>query len=681
MIEDKKTAKSRIDKLRKVVDKHCHLYHVLDTPDISDEVYDSLMEELRVLEEKYPEFKSKISPTQRVGGKPLDNFKKVRHEVRQWSFDDVFCFEELKKWDEKVKRFIEKYSELKNEIFEYCCEIKIDGLKIILTYKEGVLVRGETRGDGVVGEDVTQNLRTIGSIPLVLTEKVDIIVVGEAWLPKSELERLNKQRKQNNENPFANTRNAAAGSIRQLDPKIAANRRLDCFIYDIDKLDNVKIPQTQIEELEFLKNLGFKINQDFKLCKNIDSVEEFYRSWVNKKAKQEYDIDGVVIKVNSVKTQSVLGYTSKSPRWGVAYKFPAERVTTIVEDIKIQVGRTGALTPVAHLKPVRVAGSLVSRATLHNEDEIRRNDIRILDTVVIQKAGDVIPEVVEVVTGLRTGKEKKFKMPTVCPICGEQVEKKTIGEGKIKSAAHYCKNKKCYAQEKERIIHFVSRKGFNIDGLGEKIVEQLIDEGLISDVADIFELTKGDLKPLERFEEKSADNLIKAIKESRSIVLSKFLFALGILHVGEETANLLAEKFGLIEKLKTASFEELEAIDGVGSVVAKSIVDWFRDRHNLDILNRLLISLDILNPKNNSSTKVSFLKNKTFVLTGSLENISRDTAKEYIRLLGGKISSSVSQKTDFVVVGDAPGTKYEKAKELGVKIIDEKAFLKMVNKK
>ena len=673
-----KEAKERIDKLRKVVDKHRYLYHVLDKPEITDEVYDSLMEELRILEEKYPQFRSPTSPTQRVGGEPLDHFEKVRHETRQWSFDDVFSFEELKKWDEKVKRLIEKHPDISNEKLEYCCEIKIDGLKIILTYKDGVLVRGATRGDGVIGEDVTQNLKTIGSIPLALNKSLDIIAVGEAWLSEKELERLNKEREKSGELPFANTRNAAAGSIRQLDPKVAASRRLDCFIYDIDKLNGADFPDTQIEELELLEKLGFKVNQNFKLCKSIDEIEKFYNSWVNKRTKQEYDVDGVVIKVNSRKIQEALGYTGKSPRWGVAYKFPAEQVTTVVEDIKVQVGRTGVITPVAHLKPVRVAGSTVSRATLHNEDEIKRLDIRIGDTVVIQKAGDVIPEVVEVVIGLRTGKEKKFKMPDRCPICGHVVEKKIIGEGKTKSAAHYCSNKKCYAQEKERIIHFVSRKGLNIDGLGEKIVEQLIDEGLISDFSDIFELTKGDLKPLERFEEKSADNLIKAIEKSKNVTLPKFLFALGMLHVGEETANLLAEKFGSIKKIQEASKEELEKIDGIGEVVAKSIAGWFSDKHNKDLLQRLLQFVKIENSKKTISNEKLFLKDKTFVLTGSLDAFSRDEAKEYIRKFGGKILSSVSSNTDFVVAGKDPGSKYEKAKELGVKILDEKAFLKMI---
>ena len=677
-VAEQEKDKERIEKLRNVIDRHRYAYHVLDKPDVTDEVYDSLMEELKELEERYPKLASPTSPTQRVGGEPLDHFEKVHHEVRQWSFDDVFSFEELKKWEDKIKRLIVKDSSIKNEQLEYCCEIKIDGLKIILTYKNGELVQGATRGDGKVGEDVTQNLKTIGSVPLVLNKKIDVIAVGEAWLSDSELARLNKDREKKRETPFANTRNAAAGSIRQLDPKVAANRRLDAFIYDVDKIKDALMPKTQIKELEFLKTLGFKVNKHFKLCKTIDDVETFYQSWIGKRTKQEYDVDGVVIKINSRKIQDALGYTGKSPRWGIAYKFPAERATTIVEDIKVQVGRTGALTPVAHLRPVRVAGSVVSRATLHNEDEIKRLDVRIVDTVVIQKAGDVIPEVLESIKDLRTGKEKEFAMPQKCPICGETIKKKTIGSGKVKSAAHYCTNKKCYAQEKERITHFVSRKGFNIDGLGEKIVEQLISEGLVSDFADIFELTKGDLKPLERFAEKSIDNLLKSIDKSKSVTFPRFLFALGILHVGEETANLLAKEFGRLQNLEKTGVEELEKIEGIGSVVAQSIFEWFNDKHNKELLGRLLHHVNIKNMESVVFSGKKSLESKVFVLTGTMKAFSRDDAKDKVRKLGGKVSNSVSSKTDFVVAGDDPGYKYNKAKELGVEILDEEAFLKMV---
>ena len=550
VIMDKNQVKIRIEKLSQEINKIRYQYHVLDRPDVTDEVYDSLTKELRELEEKFPDLKLPDSPTQRIGGAPLEKFQKVKHRVRQWSFDDVFDFSELQKWEEKVKRLVEKNPLLNTEKLEYICEIKIDGLKIILNYENGVFVQGATRGDGLIGEDATENIKTIYSVPLKLSLPVDLVAVGECWLSKSELERINNERKKQGEPLFANSRNVAAGSIRQLDPKVAASRKLDSFVYDIDHITyNMKhetkedeIPKTQMEELILLEKLGFKVNQERKLCKNIEEIQKFYESWKNRKDKEDYGIDGIVIKINSRVIQDALGYTGKSPRWGVAYKFPAEKVTTVIEDIKIQVGRTGALTPVAHLRPVVVAGSTVSRATLHNEDEINRLDTRIGDTVVIRKAGDVIPEVVEVLKDLRTGEERKFKMPTVCPICGSAVMREAISEKKKEtSSATYCKNKKCFAQEKEKIIHFVSKKGFNIDGLGERIVEQLMNEGLVSNFSDIFELTKGDLEPLERFAEKSAENLIEAIEKSKKITLPKFLFALGIRHAGEETAVLIAK--------------------------------------------------------------------------------------------------------------------------------------------
>jgi DNA ligase (NAD+) len=514
----------------------------MDSPQVSDEIFDSLMRELRQLEKQYPEFETPDSPSQRIGGEPLDKFEKTRHRHKQWSLNDAFSFGEIKDWEDKILRILEK--EGIKEKPEYCCEVKIDGLKLVLTYEEGLFIRAATRGDGVIGENVTEQVKTIQSIPLRLNKDINVTVVGEGWMRKKDLERINKEREKNMELPFANSRNAAAGSIRQLDPKITASRRLDSYIYDIDDIGDA-FPETQVEELDFLEKLGFKVNKNHKLCRNLEEIEALFKSWEPKRNKQEYGIDGLVVKVNSKKLQDMLGYTGKSPRWAIAYKFIPEKVTTVVEDIKIQIGRTGALTPVAHLKPVRVAGSVVSRATLHNEDEIKRLDIRAGDTVVIHKAGDVIPEVVEVLKNLRTGKEKKFHMPEQCPICGGPVKREKIKTGKKEeeSAAHYCLNKKCFAVEKEKIIHFVSKKGFNIEGMGEKIVEHLMSEGLISDFSDIFELEKGDLEPLERFAEKSAGNLIDAIEKAKKNTLPKFLFALGIRHVGEETAELLAKEF------------------------------------------------------------------------------------------------------------------------------------------
>ncbi len=704
---NKQEIENRINALKKELDKHRYLYYVKDNPEISDEIYDSLFEELRNLEEENPEFIATTSPTQRVGDVPLEEFRKVKHIVRQWSFDDVFDFEQLKKWEEKIIRLIEK-SDLPKEYktnvrknLDYCCEIKIDGLKIILTYENGKFIQGATRGDGAVGEDITQNIKTIQSIPLELEKEIDLIAVGECWLGKKELERINKERKEKEEALFANARNAAAGTVRQLDSKIASARKLDSFIYDIEKISSkidpllIKNPQTQIEELQTLNLLKFKVNQNYKLCKTIEEIEDFYQSWINRKDKQEYEIDGIVIKVNSKILQDALGYTGKSPRWGVAYKFPAQKVTTIIEDISVQVGRTGALTPVAHLRPVKVAGSTVSRATLHNEDEIKRLDIRIGDTVVIQKAGDIIPEVVEVVKNLRVGKEKIFSMPKNCPICKGNVERKVIGieNGKSKgeeSAAHYCKNPKCFAVEKERIIHFVSKKGFNIDGLGEKIVEQLMSEGIVSNISDIFELKKGDLEPLERFAEKSADNLIKSIEKSKKISFEKFIFSLGIHHIGEETAILLKNNLQKISNLESFELSDLQKIagifqgikqedwikiKGIGKKAGESIVNWFADKDNveqLEKMKKLGVIVEFFNEDFNSEEKKFF--GKSFVLTGEMISFTRDEAKDIIRKEGGNVSSSVSSKTDYVVVGENPGSKYEKAKSLGIKILNEDEF-------
>ncbi len=721
---EKQEAKNRIEKLRAEIDRHRYLYHVLDQPEVSDEVYDSLFEELLRLEKENPEFFSRISPTQRVGDKPLDKFEKVRHQVKQWSFDDVFGLEELKKWEEKADRMLGKLGDLGRlgnlgglGGLEYCCELKIDGLKVVLTYEKGELVRAATRGDGAIGEDVTSNIKTIQSIPLNLNYPIDLIAVGEIWLGKNELERLNNEKKKKNEPPFANTRNAAAGSIRQLDPKIAASRRLGSFIYDIDFIGDIRgvrdfreinVPETQIEELKLLEKLGFKVNQYYKLCVNIEEVEKYYQQWTEKKKNEKYEIDGMVIKINSKKIQDVLGYTGKSPRWGVAYKFPAQKMTTIVEDIQVQIGRTGALTPVAYLRPVRIAGSTVSRATLHNEDEIRRLDIRIGDTVVIQKAGDVIPEVVEVMKNLRTGNEKIFYMPKNCPICGGPVKREELGKlgslgvlgGGKKSAAHYCLNKNCFAIEIENIIHFVSKKGFNIDGMGEKIVEQLINEGLIANAADIFELKKGDLEPLERFASKSADNLIESIEKSKKITFEKFLFALGIRHVGEETALLIARNLknfwevgevrevrefrDIREVFPKIKKEEWEKIKGIGEKAAQSLVSWFGDKKNLEILQKMEqsgVEVEVREIGDVRDVGEGKLEGMTFVLTGELENWTRDEAKDIIRREGGSISSSVSRKTSFVLAGKNPGSKYEKAKTLGVKILDENEFDKLLENK
>ena len=476
--------KERLDKLKKLLEKHRHLYHVLDKPEISDEAYDSLMKELEDVEAKYPELITTDSPTQRVGGEPLKEFNKVKHAFQQWSFDDVFDFEELEKWEKKVKNFMEK-SGVGNEKLDYCCELKIDGLKIVLTYEKGKFICGATRGDGTIGEDVTHNIKTVQSIPMTLSNDVDIIAIGEIWLSKKVLGKINEERKKNGEIIYANTRNLAAGSLRQLDPKITATRKLDSFLYDIDRV-SIDMPETQYGEIESLSKLGFKTNSFSRICNSIDDIQKFYNEWAKKRHDLDYELDGMVIKINSNKIQKALGYTGKSPRWGVAYKFPAEQATTILEDIVLQVGRTGVVTPVAYLRPVKVAGSTVSRATLHNEDEIKRLDLRIGDTVIIQKAGDVIPDIVSVVIELRNKNSKPYVFPTHVAVCG--------GNGKIVriegEAAWRCESADSFDQQKRKFYYFVSKKCFNIDGLGPKIIDVLLEQGLINSFDDIFTLNK-----------------------------------------------------------------------------------------------------------------------------------------------------------------------------------------------
>ncbi len=664
----------RYEKLIKIIDHHRYLYHTLDKPEISDEAYDSLMRELEQIENQNPKIVSPLSPSQRIGGAVIKEFNKVRHEVRQWSFADVFDFAELKKWEEKIKRLIEKEKSLRDEKLEYCCELKIDGLKVILTYKDGKFIQGATRGDGEIGENVTQNLKTIQTIPFILTRPVDLIAVGEAWLSKKELIRINKEREKAGEPLFANTRNAGAGSIRQLDPKITASRKLSTFIYDIDKISGMGEPQTQVDEIALLSTLGFKTNSYFRLCQSISEIEKFYEEWGKKKDSLDYGLDGIVIKINSRKIQEALGYTGKTPRWGVAYKFKAEQVTTVVEDIVLQVGRTGVLTPVAHLRPVRVAGSLVSRATLHNEDEIKRLDVRIGDTVILQKAGDVIPDIVSVLTDLRTGKEKSYVFPQRVPDCG--------GDGRIErvpgQAAWRCVSKDSFAQKRRRFYHFVSKKAFNIDGCGPKIIDVLLDNNLITSYEDIFTLKKGDLLALPRFAEKSVDNLLASIEKARQITLPKFLVGLSIPQVGEETTIDLAKYFGSIEKLRGASFDELQSLDGIGPVVGKALVDWFADKSNRKILDNLLKEVKIGNETNFSST--GKLAGQSFVITGTLSSLSRDEAKDKIRALGGDVSESVSSKTTYLIAGENAGSKLEKAKSLGVQVLSESKFLDLLKK-
>jgi DNA ligase (NAD+) len=697
----KQEAKKRIEKLAREINEHQRLYHTLDQPTISDEAYDSLTRELDGLERDFPELSSPTSPTLRVGGEPLKSFRKVKHSIRQWSFDDVFDLSELLEWDKKVKRFLEK--EIGNLPIEYVCELKIDGLKVVLTYKNGVLQKGATRGDGETGEEVTENLRTILSIPLQLSEPVNAVVVGEAWLAEKELKRINAERVVQGETLFANPRNAAAGSIRQLNSRVTASRRLDSFMYGIDRIES-QIPKTQIQELELLKKLGFKVNEHCRLCKTVKEIEAYYKEWEKKRHSLPYGLDGIVVKVNERNSREVLGYTGKAPRFGIAYKFPAEQVTTVVENIQTQIGRTGVLTPVAHLRPVRVAGSVVSRATLHNFDEIERLDVRIGDTVIIQKAGDIIPEIVSVLKNLRPEKTKKVKEPIECPVCGGEVERVATGTKKEKSAALYCLNPKCFAQELGKMIHSVSKKGLDISGLGEKIVEQLMSDGLVKDITDIFALEAGDLKPLDRFAEISAEKLAKTIANAKRVPFHKFLFALGIRYVGEETAGLIADtaisqfqnpnfKFQNKSQMKNFKIKTLNdtilyfpkitkedwlTIKGIGEKSAESLVYWFGSQKNQTLLQTLAQEgVKIILPEKKTFSAQP-LRGLIFVLTGELTDFTRDEAKAMIKQKGGAVSSSVSSQTDYVVAGANPGSKYDKAQKLGVKILDEKEFKKIL---
>jgi len=666
---DKSEAKKRIDKLVKQIDELRYRYHVLNDPQVGDEVYDSLEQELVELEKEFPDLKRPDSPLQRIGGKPLDRFTKVKHAVQQWSFNDAFSEEEMNDWEERVKKLLGSEAKL-----EYVCELKIDGLHIVLTYEKGLLNLAATRGDGKIGEDVTQNIKTIHSVPLRLKKPVDIIVEGEVWLSEKQLEQINKQRKSVGQPEFANPRNAAAGTIRQLDPKVVYDRKLDCFVYDWSG-GKEKPPKTQAEELNELDKLGFKVNQEYKVCKDLEEVFAFWQHWSKKRKSQPYWIDGIVVKINSRVYQERLGYVGKAPRWAIAFKFAAEEVTTVIKDIKVQIGRLGTLTPVAELRPVKLAGTIVKRATLHNEDQIRRLGVKIGDTVVIRKAGEIIPEVVSVLPKMRTGKEKEFKMPAKCPACGSAVEKKkTVGQ----SVALFCTNPNCFAQKQQGLIHFVSKKAFDIDGLGAKIVIQLMEEGLLKIPADIFKLEKDDLLPLERFAEKSAENLIKAIDKSKKIDLPRFIYSLGIPNVGEETAIDLANNFGSLDKLKKASEEQLAEIIDIGPIVAQSISDWFSDKQNLELLSDLEKAGVEVSKQKVFVEKSGSLTGKKIVVTGSLESLSREEAKQKIRQAGGDWVSSVSRNTDYVVVGEEPGSKYDKAKKLGVKIIDEKEFLDLL---
>jgi len=688
-------AKQRIEKLKKVINYHRYLYHVLDRQEISESALDSLKKELFDLEEKYPEFITPDSPTQRVGGKPRKEFSKTRHLRPMLSFNDAFSEEDMLAWKERIEKLLSK-EEIEN--LDYFCELKFDGLAIELTYQDGILKIGSTRGDGLVGEDVTQNIKTIEAIPLKIREKKDVLedlrkqklfnvasnvernglkqVVcrGEALISKRDFLEINKERLKNGLPLYANPRNIAAGSIRQLDPKITANRKLDSYLYAlVSDLGQT----THQQEHQILKILGFKTSAFTKYCKTIEEVFQFHKYWQKKRSALDFEIDGVVVQVNNNLIFNKLGVAGKAPRGAIAYKFPLKQAETIVKDIVVQIGRTGAITPVAYFKPVKVGGVTITRATLHNEDEIRRLGVKIGDTVIVGRAGDVIPEIVKVLKSMRNGKEREFKMPKRCPACGSRLVRQ---KGEV---VWRCPNPDCSARRRRYLYHFVSKGAFDIDGLGPKVIDQLLEESLINDAADIFSLRKGDLEPLERFAEKSAGNLVKAIQSRKKIPFARFIYALGINGVGEETAQSLADRFGNLANLRNATEKQILEIKDIGPKTALSIYSFFKDKTNIILLEKLKASgVKIIEQYKGSERgkekKGRKLEKKTFLFTGSLDSMTRETAKDKVRELGGFIAESVSKNVDFLVVGKNPGSKLAKAKKAHIKILPEKEFLKMI---
>lgn len=661
----------RIKKLRKLITYHQGLYHEDDAPEISDEAYDSLVRELRELEGVGEEGESVAN---RVGGAPSEAFAKVEHKVRQWSLNNVFDEAELKDWEEQIKRRLKEEGINVNRL-SYDVGHKLDGLKIVLTYEKGKLVRAATRGNGVIGEDVTHSAVTIDNIPKKLPVPLTLTCVGEVWLSESEFLRINGERKKLDQPLFANPRNAAAGSLRQLDPVVTASRKLSVIIYDLDYLEpaaGTSIPTTQQEELELLKELNFPVGEHGALKDDISGIIDYYDTWKDKKSKLPYGVDGVVAKVNDIFLQKRLGYTAKAPRFAVAFKFPAEQATTVIEDIVLQVGRTGVITPVAHLTPTRIAGSVVSRATLHNADQIKRLDIRIGDTVILQKAGDVIPEVVLVMKELRPEGTKPYVFPKKVDGCGgDRSIERIPGE-----AAYRCRVLDSDFIYRQRLYHLVSKTALNIDGVGPKIIDFLLDQGLIKDAVDLFTLEVGDLEGLPGFQKKAAENIVAAIKSASKVELYRLLVGLSIPNIGEETARLIADHFGTLAGVRAASSDELSAIHGVGETVALSVSKWMSNTQNVARLDNLIPYLKIINPTRVS--KSTALTGKTVVFTGSLPTLSRDEAKKRARAAGAHIAGSVSLKTDYVILGEDAGSKAAKAREFGVKVLSEAEFLKMV---
>jgi len=670
----------RVEELRKLLQQAGYAYYVLDSPIMEDAVYDRLYRELQELERKYPELITSDSPTQRVGERPATHFMSVRHNIPLYSLENAFNLEELHSWNQRwIRHLPTQYSP---EQVEYVAELKIDGAALALTYQNGILVRGATRGDGTMGEDITPNVRTIRSIPLRLNfqgmqpiHKVE--VRGEVFLHLSVFKQINEQRQKNGEQLFANPRNAVAGTLRQLDPRVVAQRQLDFFAYTlhISGLDDTSIANTQWEALELLQKLGFRVDTNHKLCHSLDQVAEYYQYWDTERLNSPYMTDGVVVKLNAFKLQEQLGFTQKFPRWAIALKYAAEEAPTRVENIMVNVGRTGALTPLAEMRPVQLAGTTVSRATLHNSDRLQNLDIRIGDTVIVRKAGEIIPEVVRVIKELRPNDTEPFIMPTNCPVCGQPVVRE-LGE-----VVTRCVNASCPAILKGEIEHWVSRDALDIKGIGEKLVHQLVDKGLVHSVADLYNLTEEQLCGLERMGKRSAEKLVQVIRESKNQPWSRVLYGLGIRHVGNVNAQLLSEKFTTVDKLATAKQSDIEGVYGIGVEIAQSVYQWFHISANQNLITRLQsigLQFDQTQLIDNAAETKPDLVNKVFVITGTLPTLKRDEAKSLIQKAGAKVTDSLSKKTDFVVVGDKAGSKLEKARALGIKQLDEAELLEML---
>jgi DNA ligase (NAD+) len=661
----------KIEELREKIRSHNYRYYVLDDPTIADAEYDQLIKELAKWETKYPQYINSSSPTQRVGIEPVSGFSTVKHIAPMFSLANTFSTKELRAFDQRVKKIIPQ------QRLEYVAELKIDGLAVALVYENGIFIRGATRGDGTTGEEITSNLRTVKAIPLKLFGKdvpSRVEVYGEVYMKKSDFKNLNEERMKNGESLFANPRNAAAGSVRQLDPRITTQRHLDTFIYRATFPEGNKF-NTHMEALNYLKKIRFKVNPYIKLCQDIEEAINYCKKWIEKKEELDYEIDGMVIKVNSLSMREELGVTTRSPRWAVAFKFPAQQKTTKVTAIKLQVGSTGAITPVAELDRIPISGSFVQRATLHNQEEIKKKDIRIGDIVLIQKAGEIIPEVVRVIKGRRTKEVREYKMPTTCPTCGEELSRP---KGEV---VFRCTNPSCPAQVKGRIRHFASRDAMDIEGLGLAIIDQLVENKLIRNISDLYFLKRDDLISLERMAEKSADNLLDAIKKSREKSLANLIYGLGIRYVGVHTSEVITRYYHTLDKFKKASLEELIEIKEIGPKIADSIIHFFKENKNLAIIERLRKA--DLNFGQEEEIRIKekvtqILAGKQFVLTGTLKDFTRTQAKEIISGLGGRVTGSVSTKTDYVVAGEDPGFKYQKAQELSVTIISEEEFKKIL---